>query len=62
MTPEFEKILFTTDLSNESRTAFDYAISLANRYGAHITVLHTLEEMSRTSSNLLTTYLGRDKW
>ena len=62
MTPEFKKILFTTDLSNESRTAFDYAISLANRYRAHITVLHVLQEMSPTSSNLLTTYLGREKW
>ena len=62
MTPEFKKILFTTDLSNDSRTAFDFAISLANRYGAHITVLHVLEELSRSSSNLLTTYLGKEKW
>ncbi|MCG6912186.1 MAG: universal stress protein [Deltaproteobacteria bacterium] len=61
MTPEYKNILFPTDLSNESRAAFDHAISLANRYGARITVLHVLEEMSRASSNLLTTYLGREK-
>lgn len=61
MTPEFKKILFTTDLSNESRIAFDYAVSLANRYGGQITILHVMEEVSRTSSYLLTTYLGKEK-
>jgi nucleotide-binding universal stress UspA family protein len=61
MTPEYKNILFPTDLSNESRAAFDHAMSLANRYGSRMTILHVLEERSRTSSNLLTTYLGSEK-
>jgi len=62
MTPEYKKILFVTDLSKDSRTAFDHAIGLAGRYGAHITVMHVVETLSSTSSNLLTTYLGQEKW
>jgi len=61
MTPEYKNILFPTDLSNKSRVAFDHAMSLANRYGSRMTILHVLEERSRTSSNLLTTYLGMEK-
>lgn len=62
MTPEYKKILFLTDLSKDSRTAFDHAVGLASRYGAHLIVMHVLEELTRTSSNLLTTYLGEEKW
>ena len=39
MVPDIKKILFTTDLSQESRQALDYAISLATQYGASITIL-----------------------
>ena len=46
MVPEIKKILFTTNLSPNSRHAFDYAVSVANRYGAVITVLHVMEEVS----------------
>jgi nucleotide-binding universal stress UspA family protein len=62
MVPQISKILFTTDLSPNSRVAFDYAVSLANSYGAVITVLHVMEEVSNVSSAHIQTFLGQKKW
>ena len=62
MVPEFKKILFTTDLSQNSRDAFNYAVSLANRYGATITLLHVMEEMSPSAGVRLKNLLGEDRW
>jgi nucleotide-binding universal stress UspA family protein len=39
-----KKILFATDLSESAAHAFSYAVSLANVYGAGITILHVLTE------------------
>lgn len=39
-----KKILYPTDLSVTGRHAFAYAASLANLYGAELTVFHVLEE------------------
>jgi nucleotide-binding universal stress UspA family protein len=44
MVPEIRKILYATDLSRNARYAFGYAASLANRYGAGITVLTVLKD------------------
>jgi len=44
MVPEIRKILYATDLSRNARYAFRYAASLANRYGAGITVLTVLKD------------------
>ena len=62
MVPKIKKILFTTDLSNETRQAFDYAISLAEQYEARITILYVMEEFSHASSAYLKTFVGDDKW
>ncbi len=62
MVPQISKILFATDLSPNSRAAFDYAVSLANSYGAVITVLHLMEEVSHASSVHIQTFLGQEKW
>ena len=43
---EIKKILYATDLSESSVHALAYAVSLANRYKAGITVLHVLHEES----------------
>jgi len=37
-----KKILYATDLSEDARDAFSYAVSLANAYSASITILHVL--------------------
>ncbi len=62
MIPEIKKILFTTDLSKDSRQAFDYAVSLADRYGASITMLHVIEEVSAATSTYVRDFLGDERW
>lgn len=62
MIPEIEKILYTTDLSENARYAFSYAASLANRYDAGITIMHVLEDISPTTDNLVVGIIGHDKW
>ena len=62
MIPEIKKILYTTDLSENARHAFGYAASLANRYGAGITLMHVLEEVSPYSNSLLINVVGLEKW
>lgn len=62
MLPEIKKIMFTTDLSKETRRAFDYAVSLADRYGARITILYVMEEFSQASSAYLKSFIGNEKW
>jgi nucleotide-binding universal stress UspA family protein len=41
---QIKKILYATDLSETAIHAFSYAVSLANMYGASITILHVLAE------------------
>ena len=44
MVPDIKKILFTTDLSKQTRHAFDYAISLAVTT-ASLTILYVMEDL-----------------
>lgn len=62
MIPDIKKILYTTDLSRNAEYAFGYAASLANRYGAGITLLHVLEDMSPYRDSLMMNILGEEKW
>ena len=61
MLPEINKILYATDLSESAKYAFGYAMSLANRYGAAITILHVLH-VSPTSYSLVTGIIGEKEW
>lgn len=62
MIPEIKKILYATDLSENARYAFGYAASIANRFGARITIIHVLEEISHSATIRLATMLGENKW
>ncbi|HDZ90812.1 MAG: universal stress protein [Deltaproteobacteria bacterium] len=62
MIPEIKKILYATDLSENARHALGYAASLANRYGAGITFLHVLEDISPFRDSLMINVLGEEKW
>jgi nucleotide-binding universal stress UspA family protein len=62
MIPEIKRILYTTDLSQNARFAFGYAASLANRYGAKITIFHVLEDLPAGSKGLVTSVIGEDRW
>lgn len=56
--PKIDKILYTTDLSENSNFAFKYAVALANLSGAGITVLHVLSDLPPKAELLLATILG----
>jgi nucleotide-binding universal stress UspA family protein len=60
--PEIKKILCPTDLSKNARYAFGYAASIANRYGAGVTILHVLEEPSPVALGMVTDIVGKERW
>ena len=59
--PEIKKILYATDLSEIARYAFGYAVSMASRYDAKITILHVLEELSPTTLLLVGDIVGEKR-
>jgi nucleotide-binding universal stress UspA family protein len=60
--PEIKKILFATDLSENSRTAFYYAASEATRHGAGMVLLHVLEKAPGSIDAQLEGLFGPEKW
>jgi nucleotide-binding universal stress UspA family protein len=57
-----KKILYTTDLSDNARYAFAYAVSLANLYGAGLTLLHVLPEVPESLDAAVEGYISKDNW
>ncbi|MDP2645409.1 MAG: universal stress protein [Desulfobacterales bacterium] len=62
MIPEIKKILYATDLSENSRLAFSYAASIANRFGAGVTILYVMEALSSNAAAQITAYIGDEEW
>jgi nucleotide-binding universal stress UspA family protein len=62
MVPEIKNILYATDLSENARYALKYASTIANRFGATITILHVLEELSPSSLGLVSEIVGKERW
>lgn len=62
MIPEIKKILYPTDLSENARYAFGFAVSLANSYDAKITVLHVVEEISSFARSMVEEIMGETRW
>ncbi|WP_373501293.1 universal stress protein [Desulfococcus sp.] len=62
MLPRIQKILHASDLSDNSRYAFRYSAALAKSFGADITVIYVIDELSGTGKSLLLDYLGEEKW
>jgi nucleotide-binding universal stress UspA family protein len=60
--PQIKKILFTTDLSKQTGHAFNFALSLANQYGATLTILYVMEDVSPTQSANLQGFIGDERW
>jgi len=58
---EVKKILYATDLSDSARHAFAYAVSLANLYGAELTILHVLSEIHGIDSKIIG-HIGAEHW
>ncbi len=57
MIPEIKRILYATDLSDNSAFAFRYAINSALKHDASVIVLHVFEPMSATNRSLIELYL-----
>jgi len=59
---DVKKILYATDLSENAHYAFAYAVSLADLYGAKITLLHVLPEVSEMMDKHVAGYIDADRW
>ena len=57
---QIKKILYATDLSESAVYAFSYAVSLANLYGAGITILHVLAEFP--GEEFILNMINTDTW
>jgi len=59
---EVKKILYATDLSENARYAFAYAVSLADLCGVKIALLHVLPETSELMDKHVIGYIDADRW
>lgn len=57
-----KKILYATDLSNNARHVFSYAVSLAVKYSASITMLHVVHEVPAIADRSVAGYISADRW
>lgn len=58
MIPTINKILYATDLSENSSYAFRYAVNSAKQHNAEMVILHAMEAMDSTTRNLVLGYVG----
>ena len=61
MIPEIRKILYTTDLSDNSAYVFRYAINSAKKHDARLTILHVLEALPKMARAVVETQLGEEE-
>jgi nucleotide-binding universal stress UspA family protein len=59
---DVKKILYATDLSENARYAFAYAVSLANLYNASITFIHVLSEIPNILDKSVIGYISEERW
>ena len=59
---DVKKILYATDLSENARYAFAYAVSLADLYKASITFIHVLPEVPELLDKGVIGYISEDRW
>jgi nucleotide-binding universal stress UspA family protein len=62
MLPVIKKILYATDLSENSRLAFGYAASLAMQYQAEMVVLHAIEPVNPNTYMQISGAMGEAAW
>lgn len=59
---KINKILYATDLSENARYVFAYAVSLAVKYSASITILHVVHEIPAFADMSVANYIDADRW
>jgi nucleotide-binding universal stress UspA family protein len=57
MIPKIEKILYTTDLSQNSEYVFGYAMNLAIKYDATLIVLYVIEPIQPSVKAIISTHI-----
>lgn len=62
MLPMIKKILYATDLSENSRPAFAHAASLAKQYQAEMIVLHVIEPVNPNVYTQISGAMGEAEW
>ena len=60
MLASVKNILYASDLGEGSRPAFRHAVKMANLYGAKLTFLHTLEQVSDGAKGVLQNVIDRE--
>ena len=58
MLPEIKTILYATDLSGGSSHVFRYALSLARRYQAQVSILHVVEPLTPFGQSLVELHIS----
>jgi nucleotide-binding universal stress UspA family protein len=61
MIPKIQRILYATDLSENSAYAFRYAVNSAKKHDANIIILHVIEQMSPFTRALVDTYIDEEQ-
>ena len=62
MIPKIKKILYATDLSDNSRLAFGYAVGQAEQFDAQLMVVHVIEPVSAYTQSHMGSLLGEVEW
>lgn len=60
MIPRIQRILYATDLSENSAFAFRYAVEVAEKHDAEMVILHVLEELPPNTKALLSLYVSEE--
>ncbi|MEN8210272.1 MAG: universal stress protein [Thermodesulfobacteriota bacterium] len=58
---KIKKILYTTDLSKNSKYAFGYAVNMAQAFGAGLTILHVMTGSENLDANI-SYHIGKSQW
>ena len=62
MNTENKNILFATDMSNDCRDAYAYALNLATACNGKITLLHVIESQPTSLENRIKNLFGEDRY
>ncbi len=58
MVPQFNHILYATDLSGSARKAMGYAVALANAFEAALSVIYVISKTASNAELLMAAFLG----
>lgn len=62
MEPKIQRILFSSDLSENARRAFDYLLSIARPCGAEILILHVLDKLAPGTEQRVASAFGPEMY